>query len=179
MTEDTSSEDPTNVGDRFDRLPATADERVVEGRPTRVEVLEWWEERFSIDPDVFADHTFWERGSGKIWAYCGDAESPVDIQALGMTVLRTRQKHWKPTLEAVQRFGSHARKNCIALSREEAATFFDGEDQELDWDGDWGYLIVTQELAGQQEPLGVGLYTYGELTSVVPKGRQRDLSRRE
>jgi NOL1/NOP2/fmu family ribosome biogenesis protein len=50
-----------------------------------------------------------------------------------------------------------------------------GEDQELDWDGDWGYLIVTHDLAGEAEPLGVGLYTYDELQSMVPKGRRREL----
>ena len=164
-----------NVSNRFDRLPATAADRAVDGRATRTEVLSWWEERFGIEPAVFTDYTFWERGAGKVWAFHGDLDSPVDIPALGMTVLRTRQEHWKPTLEAVQRFGRYASKNCIELSRPEAATFFRGEDQELDWDGDWGYLIVTHELAGEPEPLGVGLYVYGELRSMVPKGRQREL----
>jgi NOL1/NOP2/fmu family ribosome biogenesis protein len=164
-----------NVGDRFDRLPATAQQRVIESRPTRREVLEWFEERFGIDPAVFEPYSFWERGSGKIWAFYGEVESPIEIQGLGMTALRTRQEHWKPTLEAVQRFGDHASKNGIELTEAQAKRFFAGEDQELDWDGDWGYLIVTHELAGEQEPLGVGLYTYGELRSMVPKGRQREL----
>jgi len=164
-----------NVGDRFDRLPATAEERTVEGRPSRTEVLAWWESRYGISPAVFAEYTFWERGAGKIWAFRGDLETPAEIEALGMSALRTRQEHWKPTLEAVQRFGSHASRNRIALAREEARRFFAGEDQELAWDGDWGYLIVTHELAGEPEPLGVGLYVYGELRSMVPKGRRREL----
>ncbi|MFC7059102.1 DUF7122 family protein [Halovenus salina] len=164
-----------NVGDRFDRLPATEDERTVEGRPTRRAVLEWFEERFDIGPSVFEAYSFWERGSGKIWAFRGEVESPIEIQGLGMTALRTRGEHWKPTLEAVQRFGGHATKNCLALTDDQAARFFAGEDLEPDWDGDWGYLIVTREIAGEQEPLGVGLYTYGELQSMVPKGRQREL----
>jgi NOL1/NOP2/fmu family ribosome biogenesis protein len=91
-----------------------------------------------------------------------------------MAALRTRREHWKPTLEAVQRFGDHASKNVVELSREEAGTFVAGEDQELEWDGDWGYLIVTHELAGEAEPLGVALYVHGELRSQVPKGRRRD-----
>jgi NOL1/NOP2/fmu family ribosome biogenesis protein len=53
--------------------------------------------------------------------------------------------------------------------------FFTGEDQPLDWDGDWGYLVVTHEIAGESEPLGVGLYVHGELQSMVPKGRRREL----
>ena len=170
-----SDDQATNRGDRFDRLPATAEERVVEDRPTRREVLDWWDQRFGIAPDVFADHSFWERGSGKIWAFHGAVDSPVEVQGLGLTALRTRQEHWKPTLEAVQRFGKYADKNCLDLSHEQATWFVAGEDQEIEWDGDWGYLVVTHEIAGEAEPLGVGLYTYGELQSMVPKGRQREL----
>jgi NOL1/NOP2/fmu family ribosome biogenesis protein len=172
--EDATAGPAENEGGRFDRLPATADERTVSDRPTRAEVLEWWDERFGIEPDVFQHHSFWERGSGKIWAYAGGAPSPVEVEGLGMAVLRTRREHWKPTLEAVQRFGAHATRNVVALSRTEAATFLAGEDQQLDWDGDWGYLVVTDELAGEREPLGVALYVHGELRSQVPKGRRRD-----
>jgi NOL1/NOP2/fmu family ribosome biogenesis protein len=166
---------PENVGERFDRLPETAEEREVPGRSTRAAVLDWWESRFGVDPAVFSGHTFWERGAGKIWAFSGDAPTPIDIEGLGMAVLRTRQEHWKPTLEAVQRFGQHATRNVMALDREAARTFLRGDDQELDWDGDWGYVVVTIEFAGGREPLGVGLYVYGELRSQVPKGRRRDL----
>lgn len=168
-------EAPTNDGTQFDRLPATADERRVEGRATRREVLEWWDERFGVPPETFDNHTFWERGSGKIWAFADDVDSPVAIEGLGLTFLRTRREHWKPTLEAVQRFGDAADECVIHLSRPEAATFVAGDDQELDWDGDWGYLIVTTDVAGEPEPVGVGLYVHGELRSQVPKGRRRDL----
>jgi NOL1/NOP2/fmu family ribosome biogenesis protein len=165
----------TNVGDRFDRLPATAAERSVPERATRESVLDFWQERYGIDPAVFADHTFWERGAGKVWAFRGELPSPVETQGLGMTVLRTRQEHWKPTLEAAQRFGHHATRNCIHLPRPAARTFLAGEDQTIDWDGDWGYLLVTHDVAGEPEPLGVGLYVRGELRSMVPKGRRREL----
>ncbi|WP_459190971.1 DUF7122 family protein [Halosimplex sp. J119] len=164
-----------NDGTRFDRLPATAEERTVEGRATRAEVLEWWDERFGVPPETFENHTFWERGSGKIWAFADDVASPVEIEGLGLAFLRTRREHWKPTLEAVQRFGGAADECVILLSREEAAAFVAGDDQELDWDGDWGYLIVTTDVAGEPEPVGVGLYVHGELRSQVPKGRRRDL----
>jgi NOL1/NOP2/fmu family ribosome biogenesis protein len=179
MTDEESGADPGSVtaenqSHRFDRLPATDEERRVEGRPTRTEVLDWWEERFGVDPVVFEEHTFWEHGSGKIWAFAGDTPSPIEIESLGLVFLRTRREHWKPTLEAVQRFGGHADKNVLDLSRAEAATFLAGNDQERDWDGDWGYLIVTNEIAGEREPLGVGLYVHGELRSQVPKGRRRD-----
>jgi len=167
------SDQPTNDGQRFDRLPATDDEREVAGRATRREVLDWWEERFAIPPETFEGFTFWEKGKGKIWAFHGEVVDPIRIEGLGMTFLRTRQEHWKPTTEAAQRFGRAASKNVLELDREEAEAFAAGVDQDLDWDGDWGYLIAAHDLAGGLEPLGVGLYLHGELRSVVPKGRQR------
>ena len=164
-----------NTGTQFDRLPATADDREVEGRATRAAVLEWWDDRFGVDPAVFDAYSFWERGSGKVWILRGEESTPVDIEGLGMTFLRTRQEHWKPTLSAVQRFGGYASENVIHLDDDQAVTFMSGDDQEIAWDGDWGYLVVTHDVAGEAEPLGVGLFVYGELRSQVPKGRRRDL----
>jgi len=165
-----------NEPHRFDRLPTTAAEREVDGRPTRAAVLDWWEERFGISPDTFEDTTFWERGAGKIWAFRDDFDqpTPVEIEGLGMAVLRTRQEHWKPTTEAAQRWGTEASRNVIHLDERAAASFLAGEDQEIPWDGDWGYLIAAHDLAGGPEPIGVGLYVHGELQSKVPKGRQRE-----
>lgn len=164
-----------NVGQRFDRLPATPAERVVSERPTRQAVLEWWDERFSIDPTVFEEYSFWEKGAGKIWAFAGDAPDPITVETLGLTALRVRQEHWKPTTDAVQCFGHHAGENVIELEDSAARTFIAGEDQQLPWDGDWGYLIVARSIAGDTEPLGVGLYLHGELRSQIPKGRRREI----
>ena len=180
-----------NVGQRFGRLPATPADRAVERRASREEVVDFFSERFGIDPCVFESVTFWEKGKGKIWVFADDVPSPLRVEGLGMTVLRTRQEHWKPTHSAVQRFGRHATKNVIELDSEAAATFVRGEDQELDWDGDWGYLIAAHEIGvgpperpvrdgtaverGAREPIGVGLYLYGELRSTVPKGNREEL----
>jgi NOL1/NOP2/fmu family ribosome biogenesis protein len=164
-----------NVGQRFDRLPETPADRAVSGRAARAEVLDWWEERFEIPSETFDGVSFWEKGAGKIWVFAGESPSPTDVEGLGMTFLRTRQEHWKPTTVAVQRFGHLATKNVVHLSDEEAKRFAAGEDQAIDWDGDWGYLIATREVAGEHAPLGVGLYLHGELRSVVPKGTQEDL----
>ena len=172
-----SSAPPENDSYRFDRLPATADDRVVPGRPTRAEVVEWWDERYGIPASVWADHTFWERGNGKLWAFAGTVVSPVDTEGLGLRILRTRQEHWKPSTNAVQRFGGAATRNVIALDDTEALRFARGDDQELPrWEGDWGYVIVAHEIAGGVEPIGVGLYLHGELRSTVPKGRREDLA---
>ncbi|WP_336134796.1 DUF7122 family protein [Natronomonas amylolytica] len=165
----------SNDGQVFDRLPATAADREIEGRATREEVIDWWVERFGLDRETFAGHTFWEKGAGKIWAFADDMDSPADVEGLGMTFLRTRQEHWKPTTDAVQRFGREATKNVIVLDDGEAEAFVQGEDLDPDWDGDWGYLIAAHEIAGEVEPIGVGLYVHDELRSQMPKGRQRDV----
>ena len=164
-----------NDGSRFDRLPAAAAERTVEGRATRREVVEWWSDRFGIPADAFDEHTFWEKGAGRVWALAAEVPSPVDAESLGLPVLRTRQEHWKPTTDGVQRFGHLATENVLCLDGAEAARFVDGRDQELAWDGDWGYLIVAHDLVDATEPIGVGLYLHGELRSMVPKGRRRQL----
>ncbi|MDQ2051916.1 hypothetical protein RBH26_15670 [Natronolimnohabitans sp. A-GB9] len=176
MADDTDSGLERNDGQRFDRLPPTPDERTVEGRVSREEVLDYFADRFGIPPETFDDHTFWEKGAGKIWIYGGEAPTPLEIEAIGMTCLRTRQEHWKPTTDFVQRFGDHATDCVIDLDREEAQAFAAGEDQALErWEGDWGYLIAAHEVAGELEALGIGLYVHGELRSMVPKGRQREL----
>ena len=160
----------------FERLPATSEEREVEGRPTREAVVEFWTDRYGLSPTTFEGYTFWEKGAGKVWAFAADLPAPAEVEALGMTFLRTRQEHWKPTTDAAQRFGREATRNVIELDSDEARRFLAGETQELPrWDGDWGYLIVAHEIAGVIEPIGVGLYLYGELRSQVPKGRRREL----
>jgi len=164
-----------NDGQRFDHLPATAAEREVEGRATREAVVDWWVERFGLDRETFADYTFWEKGAGKVWAFAADVPSPSKVEALGMTFLRTRQEHWKPTTDAVQRFGREATKNVVVLEADEARAFLRGDDTDPEWDGDWGYLIAAHDIAGDVEPIGVGLYLYGDLRSQMPKGRRRDL----
>ncbi|MGM0604878.1 MAG: DUF7122 family protein [Halobacteriota archaeon] len=166
----------SNVGQQFDRLPATPSDRTVSGRASRLEVLEWWHDTFGVEPDVFEEFSFWEKGAGKIWIFADDTTSPIAVEAVGMTFMRTRQRHWKPTTNAVQRFGRHAQQNVLVLEGQNAAAFARGEDFEYaDWDGDWGYVVVAHDLAGEIEPIGVGLYLYGELRSTIPKGRQESL----
>ena len=168
-----------NDGQRFDRLPATAADREVTGRASRAEVIEWWVDRFGLPADAFDDYTFWEKGAGKIWIFAADLPSPTDVEGLGMTFLRTRQEHWKPTTDAVQRFGRAATRNVIERGEADARRFPAGEDRKPDGAGAWGYLIGAHELAGDAEPLGVGLYVHGELRSVIPKGRRASLPARE
>jgi NOL1/NOP2/fmu family ribosome biogenesis protein len=163
-----------NDGQRFDRLPATDADRTVAGRPTREAVVSFWADRYGVPGETFAEYTFWEKGAGKVWSDAGEASDPSRVEALGITFLRVRQEHWKPTTDAAQRFGREATRNVVILEEPAAERFLAGEDQDLEWDGDWGYLIAAHEYQGAVEPIGVGLYLHGELRSVVPKGRRRE-----
>ena len=167
------SEGSDNRSDAFERLPATEAERDVEGRVTRREVVDYGTDRFGVPAEIFADVTFWEKGAGRIWALSFDLDGPVAIEALGLPILRTRQEFWKPTTDAARRYGTAATRNVIHLDEDPARAFLAGEEQELPWDGDWGYLIVTHDIAGEPEPIGVGRYTYGSLQSMLPKGQRR------
>lgn len=158
--------------DRYDRLPATGPDG---DEPTRTSVLEYFEDRFGIDPSTFGAHTFWEKGADSVWVVRGGEPDPIEVEALGLRLLRTGGRHWKPTTNGVQRFGGGATRNVIGLDHEAARRFVAGEDQALAWDGDWGYLIAATELGGEPAPLGIGLYTHGELASNVPKARRVEL----
>ncbi|MDZ7702814.1 MAG: hypothetical protein U5J98_12580 [Halobacteriales archaeon] len=161
--------------DRYDRLPADGGDGPEGDEPTRRSVLGYFEGRFGIDPATFEGHTFWEKGAGSVWAVAGGAPDPIAVEALGLRLLRTGGRHWKPTTDGVQRFGADATRNAVELDRERARRFVAGEDQALDWDGDWGYLIVTTPLGGEPTPLGVGLFIDGTLRSQVAKARRREL----
>jgi len=172
-TGDGNADSRTNDGDRFDRLPETETDRLVPGRATRTAVRDWWRDRYGIE--AFDNRTLWEKGAGKIWAFAGEAPDPIAVEALGLPVLRTRQRFWKPTTNAVQRFGRDATRNVITVDEPTARAFLAGADQSVAWDGEPGYLIVVHQCAGRTEPIGVGLWIDGILRSQIPAGRQREL----
>lgn len=163
-----------NDGATARRLPATPGDREVAGRPTRRAVLDFFHRRYGIPRERFDDHTFWEKGAGRVWAFGGDLSDNQRVEAVGLPLVRVRQPHWKPTTVGAQRFGEAATKNVIMLGEASADAFFRGEDQTIDWPGEWGFLLVARELVDREPVVGVGLYVYGELRSMVPKGRRRD-----
>ena len=167
----------THDGDRYDRLPPTPAERIREDQPSREGVLMYFADRFGMPPATFAGVSFWEKGRDKVWAFHGHHSSPLSVETLGMHLLRTDGRHWKPTTDGMQRFGRSATRNVVALDRCMCRRFWQGEDVAIDQDldADPGYIVVANELAGTVEPLGVGLYLRGTIRSVVPKGRQRTI----
>ena len=143
---------------------------------TRSELLEFWHDRFGISPKIFKEYTFWEKGHGKIWAFKGNLSKSIQIEALGLRFTTTNQRSWKPTTNAVQKFGHHAHKNVLSLPLHQVLQFVQGVPLHMDWDGTSGYVIVRGNLSDHDIQIGVGLYSNGTLYSQIPKSRQLHLS---
>lgn len=157
---------------RFDRVPERPD---AGSPPSRTEIIDWWHRTFGVDPSVFEDRSFWERGRDKLWVFHGDVPDPGDVEALGLFCLRTGGAEWKPTTNAIQRFGGHATKRIVTLDRPQTRRFVAGDDVSIDASELRGYVVVVTQVGGADAPLGVGQVRGETLTSTVPKGRRRDL----
>lgn len=162
----------SHIGTRFDRLPPT--EETDDSRPSREDVLRFFDTAFGIESSVFEPYTLWERGRGKVWAFNGEQPTPVRVEAMGIHILRTRNQFWKPTTDGMQLFGRHASTNIVELDRRKANAFWSGETVDIGWDGDPHYVIVFHSYAGDRVPIGVGLARDSELESLVPKARRRN-----
>ena len=160
----------------FDLLLADTTRQKNQTSITRSELLEFWHDRFEISPKIFKEYTFWEKGHGKIWAFKGNLSKSTQIEALGLRFTTTNQKSWKPTTNAVQKFGHHAHKNVLSLPLNQVLQFVQGVPLHMDWDGTSGYVIVRGNLSDHDIQIGVGLYSNGILHSQIPKSRQLHLS---
>ena len=160
----------------FNLLPFATSHEQNQSTITRMELLEFWNDRFGTPPEIFKEYTFWEKGSGKIWAFKGNLPQETEIEALGLRFTTTNQKSWKPTTNAAQKFGHHAHKNVLSLPLDQILKFVQGDSLHIDWNGESGYVIVRGNLSNHAIQIGVGLYSNGILHSQIPKSRQLHLS---
>jgi len=144
-------------------------------RADRREVVAWWAERFGVPEEVFEPYDFFITGKGTVWALRRSERAPGGVQglryeALGMVIMRKGKLGWKPTTNAIQVFGRHARKNVVELDEAQMRAFVAGEDIRGPFPGlEEGYVVVCY----RGVPLGCGLYRRGVLRSQVPKVRRR------
>jgi len=138
----------------------------------RREVVSWWVERFGVPEEVFEPYEFYMKGRGTIWALRRTDKLPegLKFEALGMVIMRKGKLGWKPTTNAIQVFGRHARKNVVELDEQQMRAFVAGETINGPFEGlEEGYVVVRHKGV----PLGCGLYRHGRLFSQVPKIRRR------
>jgi NOL1/NOP2/fmu family ribosome biogenesis protein len=89
----------------------------------------------------------------------------LQVQSVGLPVLRSIRHHLKPTTAALQRFGSQACRHVLDLSETQIITLLHEREQPLHLDIQPGYVILRH--AGHI--LGCGLYTPGRLRSQLPQ----------
>lgn len=148
---------------------AATDQGSVESQPQRVEdpcYLQWFSERFGLDPDVFSSFQLWKKGKDKIWLADSSCQpiSEVEIETLGIPLMRTS---YKPTTCALQRLGFYITGNVISLEDFRAVQrFFLGESQPINTSLESGFVHVRYD----NYELGCGLYKNGMLYSQIPKG---------
>lgn len=134
------------------------------------EVLEYMKQRFGISKSVFKDYTFFIRGE-KIWIASKDIlqwkEEKINVQSVGILFARVF-KTIKPTTNAAQLFGIHAKKNVIELSKEELDQVLRGYDISKGEEIENGYVILKYK----NDVIGIGLNRNGRIKNQIPKSRR-------
>ena len=135
-------------------------------------MLSYFDTRFGIPLPTFDAYDLLERRhvfivlshSARITAYAS-----LKVQNTGLPVLRKVNHHLKPTTAALQRFGSHARRNIVSLTSQELVSLL--QHSERPWPDDSareltpGYVVLRVD----GHVVGCGLYTPGRLRSQIPK----------
>lgn len=158
---------------------ATSNQSSLESQPQPVQdsrYLQWFCERFGINPDIFSPFQLWIKGKDKIWLADSTCQptSEVEVQTLGIPLMRISNK---PTTCALQRFGSYITRNVVSLDNLSAVqSFFLGESQPINISVESGFVHVRYD----NYELGCGIYKNGVLHSQIPKGlRLKILDRRK
>ncbi|NPA49709.1 MAG: hypothetical protein GXO20_06975 [Thermodesulfobacteria bacterium] len=133
----------------------------------RDEVLSFWEERFGIPKETFADYLLLSTAKN-YWLFVKPPElrplQNLQVQTVGLLFTRRVSKWLKPTSTALQRFGHLATRNVVELTpseldrlRRERRLPFEAELEE-------GYVVIKCE----GKVWGCGLYAKGKLISYLP-----------
>jgi hypothetical protein len=136
--------------------------------PQRTGVLSYFDSRFGMPLELFADYHLLERS--KVYVLLRhaphlEALAFLKVRHVGLPVLRKIRHHLKPTTAALQRFGRAATRHRIELSASQMAQLL-GERRlqcHLDWEP--GYVVLLH--AG--DIVGCGVYTPGWLHSQLPQ----------
>ena len=143
--------------------------------PQRSAVLGYFTARFGIPLTAFDGLCLLLRH--KIYSLCSatphiERLAVLQVQSIGLPVLRIIRHHLKPTTAALQRFGSQANSHVLDLSDIQVVALLREREQPLHLDIQPGYVILRH--AGHI--LGCGLYTPGRLRSQLPQRAIASLS---
>lgn len=124
--------------------------------------------RFGIPLTAFDDLCLLLRH--KLYSLCNGTShierlAGLQVQSVGLPVLRIIRHHLKPTTAALQRFGSQATCHVLDLSDSQFVALLHTREQSLRLDIQPGYVILRHG----SHILGCGLYTPGRLRSQLPQ----------
>jgi NOL1/NOP2/fmu family ribosome biogenesis protein len=89
----------------------------------------------------------------------------LNVQGIGLPVLRKMPRHLKPTTAALQRFGHYAVRNTLSLSKKQLQALLQNKELPCDAAVQPGYVV----LVCMGHVAGCGLYTPGRLRSQIPR----------
>jgi NOL1/NOP2/fmu family ribosome biogenesis protein len=136
--------------------------------PERGVILGYFEQRFGIPLRVFHGYHLLERRKAYVLLRHVSALedlASLQVQGVGLPVLRKMPRHLKPTSVALQCFGMHASRHRVELSADDARVLLYGQDLAVNLDLTPGYVVLVYD----GHVLGCGLYTPGRLRSQVPR----------
>jgi NOL1/NOP2/fmu family ribosome biogenesis protein len=145
-------------------------------RLDREPYVEYWRDRFGLPAETFSGLGFYQRGRSTVWAGAAriDALQGVQVDALGIPLLRLGGRFWKPTSIAIITFGSAATRNVVDLDENEMIRFLAGEENHVDESdprsGHLGPGFVVARFRGVA--LGCAEWHGGTLFSRLPKGKR-------
>lgn len=134
----------------------------------RGQVLRFFHHRFGIPREVFATFCLYGRGR-TVWLVNKDNRwknlASLQVESLGMPLLRRVGTHLKPTSVALQFLGAHADKNIVNLPSDQLRDLWEIKEIKSEFTGSPGYVIV----ASSSVIIGCALYLPGRLISQFPR----------
>lgn len=135
-------------------------------------VWKYLEDRFRVGEDDLKDFKI-VKVSGDYWICPVQLETGKEIETLGFRFVRETGRGFKPTTYALQFLGDRVSRNIVNLDKKEFLKLLKREDMiERDL-GSEGYVALKFE----GRIVGCGFYKDEKVSSRIPKGRGKELSK--
>ncbi|NET09958.1 MAG: hypothetical protein F6K16_35700, partial [Symploca sp. SIO2B6] len=168
----------TALDQGINRSPKTHNSPTTLQRVRNQQSMMWMSDRFGIDPEHLEIYNCWSTGQEKEWLASPACIPPanVTLNTIGIPFVRHTPHGFKPTTAALQRLGTHVKRQHIDLTLEQGQLFVAGEAQQgsniTQWHPEWhpnkntqGFIHVR---SGPYE-LGCGRWRHQHLYCELPK----------
>lgn len=136
--------------------------------PERDHLLGFFRHRFGISRAIFSNYYLYRRNR-TVWVFNKDDRlrdfASLQVEAVGMPLLRWVGTHLKPTSVALQLFGAHADKNIVSLPSDQLRDLVESKEIKSEFATSPGYVIV----ASNSVIIGCALYLPGRLICQFPR----------